>query len=80
LNYLIQLNIFKLIHFIHKKYPKLILYVEQIEEHSDNREISVIDAVLAADVEAIKLKQGLNMLQVASSRDNQAGIRALQTI
>jgi len=56
------------------------LYVEQIEEQSDNREISVIDAVLAADVEAIKLKQGLNMLQVASSRDNQAGIRALQTI
>jgi len=57
-----------------------ILYVEQIEEQSHNQEMTVIDAVLAADLEAIKLKQRLNMLQVASSRDNQAGIRALQAI
>ncbi len=57
-----------------------ILYVEQIEEQSDNRDITVIDSVLAADVEAIKLKQRLNMLQVASSRDNKAVISALQTI
>jgi len=55
-----------------------ILYVEQIEEHLED--MTVLDTVLAADVEAVKLKDRLNILRVASSQENSAGIMALQTI